>query len=647
MKSTSFRNRLLLLFSSFIVLAIIGCIFFLQNTGRISHQSKEINSLLTINANRLDSVRVSATEDRAGKKNIETALNSISRSSETLRWGFVIFFLIISLLFLLGGFWVIKNFKRSLNEPMLVLDGLVKGDTSILIEPKKDEFAVVTDAANELSKNLKQSSDFAKMIGEGNFDFEFKPLSDKDVLGNSLVQMREKLKDIAEEDRKRNWTSEGLAKFADIIRKGEDQKKLLDTLIRELVVYTKSNQGGIFVAQRENGTTKCLELVSCYAFERKKYLTKRIELGEGLLGQCFLEEEPIYLLEVPPNFAMITSGLGKSNPNSLLLIPMKLNETIEGVIEIASFKEFEEYQIVFVQKVGEIIASAISALRIAERTNKMLQESQLHSEQLRAQEEEMRQNMEEMQATQEAMERQTAELRQIQTTLEIEKSMFNVLMEFLPDRITYKDKESRIMRINKAKAERLKMRPEEVVGKTDYDFFSKEHAEKAMQEEKALLYSGKPLMDIEEKLVFTSGDIAWVSTSRIPFKNEHNETTGMFIITKDITKFKLADFALKDREAMIQRLIHELPVLSYSVNAEKKIDNVRLGSSFPKVLEPKQLISGNLKDVFPQVNSTIDAWGEQQEQVCSENINALTLRNYIFPDSVHIGSYCVLAVVDK
>lgn len=582
----------------------------------------------------------SAAIEAVSAQSPSEALTALAERNAMLRTGIVISGLIIGALLLAGGYWIFRSLMRSLEAPGQLLNNLVRGDTSLSVKPTQDEFAGIIAAANQLGENLKQSSNFAQSIGEGNFEFDFKPVSEQDMLGNSLVQMREKLKNIAETDKKRNWTTEGLAMFSDLIRKGGDQKKLSDTLISELVKYTRSNQGGLFILNRDNENDPYLELIACYAYDRKKYLTKRIELGTGMLGQCFLEGQPVFLTRIPKDYVTITSGLGNSNPNCLLLMPLKLNDVTEGVIELASFKKYDPHEIEFVQRIGESIASAIASTRVAEHTRRMLAESQQQSEEMRSQEEEMRQNMEEMQATQEAMERQTSEIKKMQVNLELEKSMFNVLMEFLPDRITYKDTESRIMRINKAKAQRINMTPEEVVGKTDYDFFSREHAEKAMREEKALIDSGNPLMDIEERLVFNNGDTAWVSTSRIPFRNEHNRVTGMFIITKDITKLKIAELSLKDREGIIQRIFKALPVLHYKVDKDRKITDAWAGEG-ATTPEPSSIISRNLQEIFPPVYRHLKEAGFPEQQLV---LTDGKLTHYIFNDSVHPGAYWVFAI---
>ena len=95
-----------------------------------------------------------------------------------------------------------------------------------------------------------------------------------------------------------------------------------------------------------------IEMKACYAFDRRKYLQKRIEIGEGLVGRCYQEKERIYLTEIPNDYIKITSGLGDDNPRALLIIPLIYNDVIYGLIELANFSDFPDYVIEFVERVG-------------------------------------------------------------------------------------------------------------------------------------------------------------------------------------------------------------------------------------------------------------------------------------------------------
>lgn len=282
-----------------------------------------------------------------------------------------------------------------------------------------DEIGQMFAVLNKLINRLKTLSNFSVEIGKGKFESELESLSEKDLLGNSLINMREELKKAAVEeekrrleDEKRNWATQGIAKFGDILRQNNDNMEELSyNVISELVQYLEANQGGLFLINNNNEDDLFIELIACHAYDRRKFLKKRIEMKEGLAGRCVQEKVSIYLTEIPEDYIYITSGLGGSNPRSLLLVPMLLNEEIFGVIEIASFKFFEDYQIDFVEKIGESIASTFSGVRINFKTTLLLEQTKQQAEEMQAQEEEMRQNLEELQATQEQSARREEELK--------------------------------------------------------------------------------------------------------------------------------------------------------------------------------------------------------------------------------------------
>ena len=321
---------------------------------------------------------------------------------------------ILGAVLLLVGFALAFSISRAITRPInylrAIIDRLGKGDLV-----KFDKSKVSNDEIGDMAKSLSSMAEgfgkitvFAENIGDGKYDSEFKPLSESDMLGNALLEMRTNLKKVAEEDKKRNWSTSGLAKFGDILRSYNDNfEKLTDEIISNLVKYIGANQGALFIIESNDAGSEedYMELAACYAWDKKKFLEKKIYKGEGLSGQAWIEGDVIYLTEVPNDYVSITSGLGEANPRSVLIVPLKLNDEIHGVIEMASFKLYDEFEIEFIERIAENIASTISSVKVNERTQKLLQESTMMTEQMRAQEEEMRQNMEELQATQEKIQR--------------------------------------------------------------------------------------------------------------------------------------------------------------------------------------------------------------------------------------------------
>jgi PAS domain S-box-containing protein len=312
-----------------------------------------------------------------------------------------------------SAFFLMRSITKPVNFLKNVVVKLGKGE---LVEEKQakfndDEIGEMAYAMDNLVTGLRGTTTFAENIGSGNYQSNFKPLSEHDVLGNALINMRDNLSKVAEDDKKRNWATEGLATFGEILRTNtNDIIKLSDEIIANLVKYLKANQGGLYIVDdAETGEEPTMSMKSCYAWDKKKFLNHKLHVGEGLAGQAWQEGDTVYLTEVPQNYVKITSGLGDANPTSVLIVPLKVNDEIFGVVEIASFSLFKDFEIEFVQKIAESIASTISSVKVNARTQRLLEESQQMTEQMRAQEEEMRQNMEELQATQEEMQRSQSE----------------------------------------------------------------------------------------------------------------------------------------------------------------------------------------------------------------------------------------------
>ncbi|WP_224998776.1 GAF domain-containing protein [Cesiribacter sp. SM1] len=348
------------------------------------------------------------------------------------------------ILFLLTGFISGKIIQPVIHTSKLLKElsrGNVDSKLKLAIN-NQDELGEMAHSLNTLIDSLEQKVQFATSIGENKLDTQIGEIDREDKLGIALEHMRNSLKQNNEQAELRNWFTQGIAEFSEILRFNNDETEdFYFIIIRNLVKYLKANQGGIFLIHEDGGGKKYLELMGTYAFDRKKHLEKKIEIGEGIVGQCVLEADTIYLEQLPENYVRITSGLGDAPPNSVLIVPLKLNSEVLGVVELASFKRFRKHEIEFVEKVGETIASFIFSHNITLRTGKLLEESQKSTEELKAAEEEMRQNIEELEATQEAMHRLHAESQQSELIL-------RAIMEGTEDAVLALNADHKIIALN-------------------------------------------------------------------------------------------------------------------------------------------------------------------------------------------------------
>ncbi|MFP4555802.1 MAG: GAF domain-containing protein [Bacteroidales bacterium] len=317
--------------------------------------------------------------------------------------------------------------SNNLTRPIIKITGSLKkmalGEISkdmILDIDSGDEIQEMSEAFNKSIDGLNKKTSFALDIGQGQLNSELELLGEGDLLGRSLIDMRNSLKKAKDdeekrkiEDSKRTWINEGLAKFADLLRQNNDDLEVLSSeIIKNLVKYIGANQAGLFLLNEDDKNDPHFELVAAYAWDREKYVNRRVDIGEGLVGACAMEKETTQLTEVPEDYVFITSGLGKATPRYVILIPLKHEEKVLGVIEMAAFKILEQFEVDFLERVAQSIASSILSVRINDKTKYLLEQSQQQAEEMLAQEEEMRQNMEELQATQEEMSRKAKEQQQ-------------------------------------------------------------------------------------------------------------------------------------------------------------------------------------------------------------------------------------------
>jgi sigma-B regulation protein RsbU (phosphoserine phosphatase) len=155
--------------------------------------------------------------------------------------------------------------------------------------------------------------------------------------------------------------------------------------------------------------------------------------------------------------------------------------------------------------------------------------------------------------------RNAVERSKVEAKLAREEEMLGNLLAKLPDRIYFKDLDSRFVRINNAQATLFGLRdPSEAIGRTDHDFFTAEHAQPALEDERRIIRSGDPMLDKLEKETLPDGSVGWVLTSKLPLRNKAGEIIGTFGISHDVTEMKVLEETIEAERSRLEELSEDL-----------------------------------------------------------------------------------------
>lgn len=470
----------------------------------------------------------------------------------------------------------------------LFFNKIYQGIDSYLHENKVDKNQILeVELLIYKNKVLEHELNQSKLFIENIYNQSYIVENNESELIVSLQTLKSSLEKVAKEEEKRSWLNNGMVKFAEILRSNQNNiDQLANVITSELAKYMNINQIGLFIYDKENDE---IEMVGCYAYDRKKYLKKKLSVGEGLVGQAILEKDIVFLTEVPDNYTFIKSGLGGSTPKCILIVPLVYNDVTIGAIEMASFKVLEDYEIDFVKKLSESIASSISTSIVATNTNKLLQDMQMKNEQMKAQEEELRQNMEELHSTQEEMARkemhiknllensqynevilkekveeieilkieEKQKLQNIIDKIEEQKKVMLQVIEQLPEKIFLKDENARLLLLNSALASGYNKKVEELIGTNDFDHFDHELATQFRAIELDIIKKNEPLTMYED-FPDANGEIRKLYTVKMPFKFPNSEKVGILGYQVDVTELKNAEKQLKATEERMNRKELEL-----------------------------------------------------------------------------------------
>lgn len=320
---------------------------------------------------------------------------------------------------------------------------------------------VALDTAHSLTEGSEEKLQALEAIANGNLTQEFLPakvpqidkktISEDEVgsLLKSFLHLSEVQASLDQAFRKmtlslqqgrtaeaeRDWLKSSQNELNALMRGEHQSTDLAEGVLAYLVNRIGAAVGALYLFEEHS---KELILMASFALMRRKRLSDRFALGEGLIGQAARERKSICLMQVPPDYLPISSALGEATPRNVIAIPLVHGEVLIGAIEIGAFKEFSDKELEFLELSREGIAIAFGVNRSRNLTQELLAQSQQQSEELRVQQEELQQTNEELHERAEVLERQREEIREKSEQIENTSREIQIKANQLEQANTYK-----------------------------------------------------------------------------------------------------------------------------------------------------------------------------------------------------------------
>ena len=266
----------------------------------------------------------------------------------------------------------------------------------------------LTDNVNAMATNLtnqvRSIADVATAVTKGDLtrSVAVEASGEMAALKDNINEMIRNLKEQTLKNAEQDWLKTNLARFSRMLQGERDLTTVSNLIMSELAPLVNAQYGVFYVAKREENET-VLELAASYGAEKRGELKPSFNLREGLVGQAAADKRPILLKNAPGDFVRIGSGLGHSAPANINILPALFEDDVKAVIELASFSEFNETHQSFLDQLMESVGIVLNTIAATMRTEGLLSQSQLLTQELQARQTELTTKQEELHATNEEL----------------------------------------------------------------------------------------------------------------------------------------------------------------------------------------------------------------------------------------------------
>ncbi|WP_029916367.1 HAMP domain-containing protein [Caulobacter sp. UNC358MFTsu5.1] len=318
----------------------------------------------------------------------------------------------------------------------------------------------LTDNVNELAANLttqvRAIAEVSTAVTKGDLTRSITVEASGEVaaLKDNINEMIRNLKDQTLKNTEQDWLKTNLARFSRMLQGERDLSTVSNLVLSELAPLINAQHGVFYVSDHDVNGEPVLNLAASYASNPGDRPPARLRQREGLIGQCAAERQRILLTNVPSEYIKISSGLGEASPQNIIVLPALFEGELKAVIELATFGTFNETQQAFLDQLMESIGIVLSTIAANMRTEGLLEQSQLLTAELQAQQEELKK-------TNDRLELQAASLRQSEELLRSKQDELQQTNAELEDKAVLLSAQNKQVEAKNAEVEQAKAALEE------------------------------------------------------------------------------------------------------------------------------------------------------------------------------------------
>ncbi len=255
----------------------------------------------------------------------------------------------------------------------------------------KDLTGNVNLLAANLTNQVRAIAEVATAVTQGDLtrSIQVDARGEVSELKDNINTMINNLRGTTERNTEQDWLKTNLARFTGMLQGQRDLATVGRLLLTELAPLVNAQQGAIY--QMETDDRSALRLLSAYAYDGAEGHPLRVQLGQGLLGQCALDKRRKLITDIPESATPIGSSLFKVAPTNIIVLPIPFESQVKAVIELASINAFTDLQITFLDQLTTGIGIVLNSIEATMQTESLLTQSQQLAGELQTQQRELQQ----------------------------------------------------------------------------------------------------------------------------------------------------------------------------------------------------------------------------------------------------------------